>query len=582
MLALIIDAEGSRLHWGDAAAAARQLLADNPGDESAEWALTAALFNSAEPEMAWETLTRTGHSLRPRTRPEVVLWLRLNGRYNSDPAFLDDAFEIVSNWQDDEAVLGTFVQVMIFPGHLRVEVSEDQAELIRSSIEDFTQRYPESDYLRAITLGPDDDPLRPMHDLLKEGAERHAEVAKQARAGSIPLGLLSFAVNRTYAEASLHRAANGVLAEFPLRPEHEDTAAACAATAICVLDATSAHTLALMDDTTRTVLLGTCQSVVVTDGAYRDAFAARDALRARSTMSLSWDLATAKPIFSEITEEQADDLAKRSEGLLAVMAAVRRQTYPNLAHFPAEFSRAAAWLSAVDLAKAKGYVLWSDDRVLRGVAASMGIQPFGTLALLDHLESTGRLTAQDRTVNVAKLLSNYYVDIPYSLEPYRLATALDSYRAGGAAAALSRPSVWADPEATFRHAQDTLRTLGASRPDELQRWCFYVSSGLLAVATGNSAMCSNNLATFLGRCVSEAWCNGVSLPFVLAAIREAMSACPDGPEDPLEGVLRNLHRVAVEQLGDTGAKTFLLGVVGSCRPEDKQTAAGVILTAPRA
>jgi hypothetical protein len=286
MLSTIVEAEASRQHWNSAAAAARQMLTENPGDIDAQWALAVSHFNSTEPEKAWESLTLSGRALRPRRRGEVILWLRLASRFADDSKFVDDAFEIVGNWFDDESVFGTFVQVMIAPGNLRVDVTEEQAESIRATVEEFTQKFPESSMLRAVALGPDENPLAPMEALLREGAERNALVAQQAQAGEIPLGLLSVVANRTYAEASLRRAANGVLAEFAVRPPDESAAAATVGTAKCVIDATVAHTLALLEASTRTLLLGTPSSVVTSDAAYRDAVMARDALRPRSTMTV--------------------------------------------------------------------------------------------------------------------------------------------------------------------------------------------------------------------------------------------------------------------------------------------------------
>lgn len=113
-------------------------------------------------------------------------------------------------------------------------------------------------------------------------------------------------------------------------------------------------------------------------------------------------------------------------------------------------------------------------------------------------------------------------------------------------------------------------------------WCGYTATGLLAVASGDPKACSNNLSILLSRCMNEARCTPAALPFVLEGIRDAMRASVTGPlRDPLEVALRSVHQVAASELGDARAKSYLLGLVAQGSEGDKQTAARVILTAPR-
>lgn len=580
MLGRIVDAEANRQHWADASACARQMLTENPDDIDAQWALVMTYFNATELDKAWESLTLAGRPLRPRRRGEIVVWLRLRGRFGDDPTFVNDAFDILRNWSDDEIVFGTFVQLMIAPGNLSVDATDDQVQAIRESVEDFTERFPDSPMLRAFSVGPDNDPLAPILALLREGAEHDAGVAAQARAGEIPLGLLSVGVNRTYAEASVMRAAGGVLAEFVVRPENELAASASAATSTCVIDATAAHTLSLIEEPTRSLLLGTCSSTVTTDSAYRDAAIARDALRLRSTMTVGWDANTDRPVVSEITADEAAALASRAQELLSVLSAVRREPHPTLNHFPVDIERALPSLGVVDIAKTKGYTLWSDDRVLRRLAASIGVPTFGTFALLDSLLADAKLDVSEHTICSARLLTNYYSDVRFNADVYELSAQLDGYHPRGAAYALSKAAAWAQPEATLTFVQHTLHELGANDPEDVRVWCGQTATGLLAVAGDDMDGSSNNLSILLGRIITDDWCSPSVLPFVLDGIRDAMHRLADRQfRDPLEVVLRAMHQAAVAQLGDVLAKTYLLGLLALCRAEDKQTAAHVILTA---
>ena len=584
----IIEAEAGRQHWADAAAAAEQLLSESPGDVEAVWALAIALYNDARPEQAWKTLTRSGKPLRPRRQHEVIAWLRLVGRYDSSSSALNDAFELIRDWTEDEKVFGTFVQVLLSPTQLKFEVTNEQGDRIRQAIATFLEAFPNSTMARAFETGPDDDPLQPVAHIMREAAKRSGETQERVARGELPLGALSAAVGRTYAEASLQRAARAVLAENHLRSDSEALAAANFQQSTCVLDATTAHTLVLLDDQTRTKLLGTAGGLIITDDAFRDALAASETLRTKSTLTVGWNTDTDRPVVSEISDADAAMLSERADQLVSVLGSIARVPHSALDSFPdfngrtAFEERALPWLGAVDLAKSEGYVLWSDDRVLRQLAESMGVQAVGTIALLDALHKASALTGQERTVALASLLSNFYVDLRFDREEYELALAMTGLQPSAVANALSRPAAWAEPAPTLDFALGLLQNVPAHEPLWLQAWCSASASGLLAVATGSIEMCSNNLAVFLGRCVAASWTTRSTVPFVLTGIRQAMRGGADQPlRDPLESALRQLHAAAVASLGYAGAKVYILDFVAECRPEDKQTAARVILTAPR-
>ena len=580
MLKLIVQAESTAERWAEAADAARQIVTDYPKDIDAQWALTITLFNATELDKAWSALTSRGRPLLPRSRSEVMTWLRLNSRYSTDPTFIDEAFDTVRHWSEDEGVFGTFVQVMLSLGQSGLTVPEAQSQQIRESLEQFTQKFPESPFLRTMQLGPENDPLGPMQDMLREASERSAEAERQVAAGEAPLGILSMAVGRPYAEASLRRAANGVLAEMPTRPEDEESAAADAGKTTCVVDATTAHTLALLDESIRTVLLGYCSSIVVTDSVYRDALATRDALRLKSTMTISWDSVTNRPIVHEVSEEQAELLADRADVTLQILGSVTRQSHPTLNHFPEDLDNCKAWLSTLDLAKTSGYLLWCDDRVLRRIAYSMGIKTFGTVALLDVLKANGTLKSDQADLAYATLLHNFYFDLDFNPGLYSFAASLDAYHPAAVAAAVRRPAAWTpDPVQTANFVLDMVRRAADSSPEDLQWWCHAAATGLLAIAAGEPEKCSSNLAALLQQFLREAWCDAARLPFALRGIRAAMTASNEQPlRDPLEYALRQLYSVAVKQLGHSVAKAYLLELVAQGTQTDKQTAARVILT----
>ncbi|MEU7598659.1 hypothetical protein AB0B79_37435 [Streptomyces sp. NPDC039022] len=80
MYALLVEAESADGRMDRATDAAMTLLALDPQDPDARWALARCYATRALMDQAWQTLAENGEPLEPRTRDEALLWLRL-GRF---------------------------------------------------------------------------------------------------------------------------------------------------------------------------------------------------------------------------------------------------------------------------------------------------------------------------------------------------------------------------------------------------------------------------------------------------------------------------------------------------------------------
>jgi hypothetical protein len=577
-IGLIIEIESARRHWNEAVDAAQRLVLAAPEDTQAEWILVICQLHAGDPDGAWATLTSHGAPLKPQSRDEILAWLQLNTRFAIDAAFLDQALELMRDRIDDEELFGAFL-IMAYLPQTRFEPTPEQLAELHRVTHEYVQRHPESQTFYTVQIGPD-NPLEFVQEDLRHRYEATRELYEKVAAGALPLGILSSAVSKPYTEASLRRAAGRVLAEDYPQPADDAASADRAASEPVVLDPTAAHTLALLDPSMRTALMGRAYTLVATDVSYRDVVQARDVLMLRSTGSIGWDPTLDRPTATEISDTEADRLAELANKIVDIYQNVAQRTYPELKHFEPGETQRFAWLSSIDMAKERGQILWTDDRTLRRLARSMGVAAFGTVALIDRLVVDQKVTAAERDVAVATLLSSYYTDLGFNDATFRLGATMDGWRPRGVAASVARPSTWADPAATINFTLSAIAQCTPASPDDAQGWAFATAFGLLAIASDNAEGATKNLEIFLARCAGERWFGPHTLPYLMSGIREAQRQS-DTPttRDPLETVLRNLHRAAVKATDHPAAAAYVLGLTAQAADADKALAARIILTA---
>lgn len=578
MLALLVEVEARSENWPAAVTVARQLIDANPEVADAYWALIRCQVAAADWNGAWASLQSATAPLAPRSRDEASVWLQLNARYSSDQRFLGDALVLMRKWHDDAELFGYFLQ-WTYSGLLRdeLEPTPDDLNQLHELTREYLQQHPESTTFRSVNFGPDDDPLRPLADELRQEYERTEQVREKVAAGQWPLAALATPVGRSLTEASLRRAAGVVFATEGLGRADEASIAELVQATTAVIDPTVAHTLILLDAALRDQLLGSVRQVTTTDALYRDALQAQDSLALRSPMHINWDPDKQRPMVIETDQAIADLLAERSRDVASILAAVARFPHNQLVHFP-KADRRMSWLSGIDLAKTRGWAYWSDDKVMRQLAASIDVPTFGTTAVLDCLATNGRLSAERIEVARATLVRNFYVDLGFEERVFELAAIEDQWRARGTAFVISRASSWAVTESAMRFVLTAIGNVVATSPEDVAGWCQAACTALIEIA-GNVDAASHNLEVFLRRVAAQRWFGPATLPFVLQGVRAAMrQSVHSGALDPFANILAGLYRLTVQRTDHTTAAGLVMGLVAAADEQDRALAARVILT----
>ncbi|KQV11919.1 hypothetical protein ASE03_28695 [Kitasatospora sp. Root187] len=552
------------------------MLALNPHDHDALWALARCHVACGLIEDAWNVLTQQETPIEPRTEHEALLWVKLGARYSDDANFAGQALALMQRWPDDEALLGGFITALhVSAADSHERWPEEYGSQLRQATEHYLERFPDSSQFRAVRLGPDDDPLANVADELRQAFENTREVRDKVASGDLPLGIVTWAAGRTYTEASLRRAAGFVYARDAMTDAAGAEAVSTAQSVRTVIDPTVAHTLALLDPGHAEHLIGCLDGVVTTDQLFQDALQAKESLALQSDLTIVWDAGRQRSgVLAEETGE-LERLRSRAVRVLELLRSTARVPHPELRSFPLPEPQGGEWLTALDHAKEHGLVLWTDDRVLRSLARAEGVLGFGTLDLLDSMATTGQLGTHEVLLAKADLLRCYFVDISFSHDLYAAAALADGWRALAVADALSRPQAWTQPQPVASFVLGCIANISEQYPQDIARWLAMASTGLASASMPGAV--NQNLKTLVWQALTQPWVTASSLPFVLAGLRSGIAVRDDAGR-PLEGALSQFYAALVAKFGHALAASRLMRPFELAPDVEKAVAARVVLT----
>jgi hypothetical protein len=558
---------------------ARRLVSIAPDNRDTRWVLVLCLLRKGETASAWSALNFQGRPIPPRDRDDVRAWISLTSAYDRSPHFVGRALDEMNRWRDDPEIAGTLL-IGIYSGmmNMGIEPEPHVLEAVHLATAEYTSRFPDSPVFRSVPIGPAHAPLEAFETELKRqhGHPGMLDLRDKVSSGQIPLGVLAEALRLPYAEAAIKRAAGFV---YSFDPNTADVGAEAVTQTLgrsVVIDTTAAVTLALLESATSDQLKGAFGSIQTTDLAFRDALATQESLAPRPTMSLGWDSNSERPLVHQISDEDADRMARQSEAVQRQLTATKRRAW-QVAHYT-NLNMRGAWINTLDLAVSTRTPYWSDDLLLRSLARQEGIASFGTVDLLRALHRAGRMSKAERQTAEAILISNFHIHLGYDPDTMQLAAQLDGWRAAGAAAAISKPEAWPDPEPVLKFVLGAIEQNYAAAPNEVRHWTAYSAMGLVRLAGDDSVGAAGNLRLLLERVMTLPWMRPDILPHVVLGLREGCSLRAD-VDDPLEGVLTSLYQGMTAQHGPRLAAYLLLAWVQHLPQVDQQLAARIILTA---
>ncbi|MFE0147849.1 hypothetical protein ACFWY5_11920 [Nonomuraea sp. NPDC059007] len=347
--------------------------------------------------------------------------------------------------------------------------------------------------LRSVGLQDITDP-EALRQMLEPGARRAQHLRKHVLAGAIPLGLMASQLHRPYALALLQRAA-GCIPAGEADPERFDAEVATVQATLDQVVVIDTSTLYLATQTVAgfAELRARFAAVRLPAPCYDDLDMAATAIEQvrKSSMNIGVEPGSGLRV-SQLTQQERDHLGDRMDQLIkaaeltdiAAVADLSLVTELITSGLEADLvaqsptftlQREGAWLAALQHALATGAPLWSDDVVLRAIAAEAEIPTFGTFALLHVLYGQGLAdTTED---DHRRFLADFVVDLPLHRDLLMRQAEADGWQPRSAAVPFARPSAWREPRDTLETFLALVRAVHRQEPQAVAGWLLCGVSG---------------------------------------------------------------------------------------------------------
>ncbi|WP_431948042.1 PIN domain-containing protein [Micromonospora marina] len=534
----------------------RTVLQIEPEDTTSRWALIRTQMNRGDVTEAWRALHEAPQPLDPSNTADARAWIHLHRRRGQPVETVTGCLRLLRRFGDDEQFVAFALMNLMLPWPETVELPDGLRAQLAAESEQFFQRWPDSRHLRRLQAADLDQLRTAMIAMMRHTSDQQLlwrRLAHGLARGHLPLAVLAAAAGRSYAEICLRRGDGVLPAHVPDRSEF--TACVKAAQAAedhdIVIDTPAATVLLTLPDDVRRAAMSRFARVLTTDDVMLDSLAAEDTLALRTTGSMRYEDQHDRLLLDETSEAEADRLAQDAAGLHAAIEALARRTTPLTGRtfdepLPGPLS---VWASPLDLARAEDAVLWSDDPVLRVLARGTGVRAASTQAVLHQLVTTGAITEDQHEDCIRRLIKARIGHMPLNERRLLELAEDDNWHPAGVAAALARPTTWADASRTLAFYQRLTRQVRTHAPGTLHDWLYAAVRGANTFF-GRPVPAAGIAACLLATTIEIAAAQGEQVAHLVAATRQALTDTddPDGipAADPLP--------IAVTLLRDAYAK----------------------------
>ncbi|MDY0913668.1 hypothetical protein [Rathayibacter festucae] len=371
--------------WVEAAEAAEALVALQPHDAEAVWAVIASRDSAGDAAGALK-FWRAHGALVPHTARAAASWLLLVRRAGSSVGSARDVEDVVQRFRTDYTVRRLHVGLLL-------EGVGDDPSGRKLSFADFQSDFPDQEVFWAFTTEPDatgESLLSQLVEWQKEHGPQpdYSELDTALQSGQVPLGLAA-AIRRNFYTSALVDNRSGL--RYMQRSSAVDSMGLDV-----VVDLSALRSLALLDNTVANVLLGMFTSLHGTAEQRLDSSRSRDELFA----------------------------AERGVGaILELFDSIQMHSHPNLSPQLEDLGSpdkiSTIWLSSADYALEAELTLWVDDLAYGKLAEHYGLRTISTADLLSKSLSDARLSKVQVAAASKTLLQHGYVGIDFNVDVFR-------------------------------------------------------------------------------------------------------------------------------------------------------------------
>lgn len=463
-----LDVALAQEDWDLASQRASAILVETQ-DDDALWAHLGALYRGMHPGEAVRVLNEYPEA-SPRNATEAQLWLALRQGGEPSSQTVVDALSLAGEYEDDEVIVGLGLAIAL---SMSTAIKLDTAVVTKFTdlSNRFFERFPDSEILRRVSFDDLDQLSDQLRAMLEPGEAQYQQAVQLVQRSTGPQGLVSAATGRTYSEALLRRAARGMLMSRSRQERSAELEAIQEARnreVVVDLSVLSTHSLVPSRwDWLRQFF----PKIHVHPGTRLDALQGATALSGKSTETLGWNTVEGRPVFTNISIDEAEMLATRARWMeqrteeLAVTGGMVLENYPELS-----VERFAGWLGSLDLAQRLDLPLLVDDVGLQRLAEAAGVSTFGSISLMDWALGQEALSVADAQSFRNTLMHNWAVDLDASAEEIRVLAEEANWQGGLASFQFSVARSWDRANESFELLRELLARVWSVAPDALLAW----------------------------------------------------------------------------------------------------------------
>lgn len=583
---IILEDLSMRGDWTAFITAARQYLGaeENP---RVRWALALALAREGQPEAAWHVVTTAPETLHPLEPFHAQLYLQLLARFGTPEQVVSQAVAALKRFGMENEEFAAAVLAITMTASAIDEDDEHSEEDLPAEVSElhllmqqFAERYPDSQRFVPITVDPDDPAsiIEAFAERLRPGHAQRVRLEDDVALGRIPIGILTSVLQTRYAEGFLRLAGGGLRVRSPLLAQREAERTDAQdflqrPEARSLVDASALHTCALLSDHLRDQILAVHRRLLLTKESLTDLKLARDSVALRGSGSVGLDR-SGNFYVTETSEEQR--LALRHRAQLMLDLAQIADFIPSTAvaatdgRDPARFQ---PWLNLAPTAAEQEAFLWCDDTALRGLARAAGVATFGTMELVEVLAERGDLSEDQQDQIHLELVAERVFDLDLTGRMLAIQAEKDQWGPGAAAAALARPWTWQNPRLGFDLLDEAI-SRNAATPDVTEGWMFAAAYGCCRLQA-TPDLIAEGARLVLVRSMVSAGLGPAMTPPLVRGVRAA--AADLGADDPVPAIWADLSEQLLAHYDAPTAARLLIGTASGLPEADRQDAVRAVL-----
>lgn len=553
---VLVERAGVAEEWGEMAVRSRAWIEDLGSSPRNRWHLALALYQGGDRAGSWRILQEPP-ALEPATGSEARLWTVLAAHEAPSAEVADRIVALVDAFPDDKALAEAAAGLFFGRGDgvwgdVRPETVTRYQELLTAHAVEFGS---DQDAAIYVLTGAAEEMLEKLRPSLEANAQAIEEMTEKVRQGW-PYGLLASVAHRPYAAALLHRAAGclPIATVDAARAECEVEVVRAAVGGAVAADVSTfvigAHLRKIWPQ-----LRASFARLELPRPAHHDILSAVEGFRAPADGTLYFDTSIHAVRGRDADRAAQERLIDYAEWVAAEVAEVVVADWPHLVALSDGFDDTfLSWLSALDMAKARGLPLWCDDLGLRTLAANDGVPTFGTTALIAALAAEGRIKPGAAQGALRQLRQEYAVDLPLDADWLRLSAASEHWRPGPAAFYFTRPAAWLDFEEAYALWSELAQSAATAEPVRVAGWVHAAAYGVSGAVAADKA--ARILAVIAGKGIAAAKFDDEAIAGCAARVREVALAA--GLPNPVPVLMAMLLRHLTDAVGPEAAAQVVM------------------------